>query len=57
MTIDEVNEVVKQTEAKINEIKSIVSDINACQSDKSKTILLMAATKLADQFRTTPNVK
>ena len=30
MTIEEVNEVVKQTEAKINEIKSIVLDINAC---------------------------
>ena len=57
MTIDEVNEVVKQSEAKINEIKSIISEINACQSDKSKTILLMAATKLADQFRTTQNVR
>ena len=52
MTIDEVNEVVTQTEAKINEIKSIVSDINACKSDMSKNILLMAATTLVDQFRT-----
>ena len=53
MTLDEVNETIKQAEAKLNEIKQIISDMNACQGEKSKTVLLMTASKLADQFKPT----
>lgn len=51
MTVKEIDDIVTTTEAKISEIKAFVTDMNACQNERSKAILLAAASKLADVFK------
>lgn len=55
MTLNEINEVIITLQTKLDDIKSVVADINICQSDKSKTILMAAATKLVEPFRQISN--
>lgn len=51
MTIEEINDVVTSLQTKLDEIKLVVADIDACQSDRSKTILLAAASKLVEPLK------
>ena len=50
MEINEVKAIVQEVEGKVNDLKSILADYEACKSAKSKMYLLAATSKFATEL-------
>lgn len=50
MEINEVKEILQDVETKVNELKVMLSDYDACKGAKSKMYLLAAMSKFAAEL-------
>lgn len=51
MTLDEINQTVKDVEAKVSNIKEMIVDYSNCKNETSKQYLLAAISKMTDSLK------
>lgn len=51
MDINEIQNIVIETEKKIANLKEMIVDLNTCKNEMSQSILLAAISKYASQFK------
>lgn len=53
MTLEEITKTIADVEGKVDNIKGMITDYNACKNETSKQYLLAAISKLTDSLKGT----
>ena len=51
MTLEEITKTIADVEGKVDNIKGMIADYNACKNEISKQYLLAAISKLTDSLK------
>ena len=51
MTLEEITKTIADVEGKVDNIKGMIADYNACKNERSKQYLLAAISKLTDSLK------